>query len=154
MNSDSQIKFIFDRTEIQEKLVSYAIALDQRDWKELDKIFVNDAKAVYGDKEIGAEYKCNSREEIRQMCKDNLNGCGPTQHLFGNFRIKINGNKAKSKCSAQVGHVGKSPNENETYEMWGEYQDKWKKKADGWKIIERRLIVLNEFGNRDKVLGP
>ena len=88
------------------------------------------------------------------MCKDNLNGCGPTQHLFGNFRIKINGNKAKSKCSAQVGHVGKSPNENETYEMWGEYQDKWKKKADGWKIIERRLIVLNEFGNRDKVLGP
>ena len=75
-------------------------------------------------------------------------GCGE------NFRIKINGNKAKSKCSAQVGHVGKSPNKNETYEMWGVYQDKWKKKTDGWKIIERRLIVLNEFGNRDKVLGP
>ncbi len=145
---------ILDRIEIEEKLVAYAVALDQRNWEALNEIFIEEAKAVYGSKEIGLEIECNSREEIIEMCKNSLNGCGPTQHLFGNFRIQVSQDIAESKCSAQVGHVGKAPNQKETYEMWGEYQDKWEKINDSWRIVERRLIVLNEFGDRDKVLSP
>ena len=46
------------------------------------------------------------------------------------------------------------PNENEYYEMFGEYQDEWKKFDSDWMIVKRRLRVDLEKGNRDKVLAP
>ena len=46
------------------------------------------------------------------------------------------------------------PNENEFYEMFGEYQDEWKKTNNSWLIIKRKLRVDYEKGNRDKVLAP
>ena len=51
-------------------------------------------------------------------------------------------------------HIGQSPNENESYEMFGEYQDEWEKFNDQWLIVKRKLRVDIELGNRDKVLSP
>ncbi|MDB9813674.1 nuclear transport factor 2 family protein [Gammaproteobacteria bacterium] len=141
---------------IKNLLIDYAVALDARNWKSLDKIFHENAVATYGSEDIGILIKSSSRNEIIDMCKQNLNGCGPTQHLLANFRITTTPNSinANSSCYVRVLHIGISPNDNESYEMFGEYQDEWQKFNDQWMIVKRRLRVDFELGNRDKVLSP
>tara|TARA_B100000029_G_C17542110_1_gene947105 strand:+ start:1281 stop:1724 length:444 start_codon:yes stop_codon:yes gene_type:complete len=143
-----------DYKEIERKLINYGIALDSRNWDKLNTIFSKDVSAVYGNEKIGMMIESQSRDEIINMCKASLGGCGTTQHLLGNFRIDITGETAESKCYVRAYHVGNIPNESEYYEMWGEYQDDWTKVNGEWLIIKRRLRVDNETGNRDKVLAP
>ena len=143
-----------DRLIIKNKLINYAIALDRKEWPSLDIIFHQDALAEYGDENIGLLIKSSSRKEIVDMCKSSLGGCGFTQHLLGNFRITVDDDNAFSKCYVRVYHVGMPPNENEFYEMFGEYQDEWKKTNNSWLIVKRKLRVDHERGNRDKVLAP
>ena len=139
---------------IKDKLTQYAIALDTRSWELLDDIFHENAVAIYGSKKFKLVFKSKSRNEILQMCKDNLGGCGTTQHLLGNFRINIAPEEVNSKCYVRAYHVGLAPNENEFYEMYGEYQDTWNLFDGDWKIVKRKLRVDHESGNRDKVLAP
>ena len=63
--------------------------------------------------------------------------------LLGNFRIITSSDSmsAHSKCYVRVLHIGQSPNENESYEMFGEYQDEWEKFNDQWLIVKRKLRV-------------
>jgi hypothetical protein len=153
-DQDILITSLADKLSIEDNLITYAVSLDKRDWKELESLFDKNASAEYGSQELGLHYKCTSRQEIIKMCEDNLNGCGPTQHLFGNFRININGNIASSTCSAHIGHVGKEPNQKKYWEIWAEYHDCWTKKDGKWRINARRMIVTQEFGDSEKILGP
>tara|TARA_S200000501_G_scaffold355492_1_gene377232 strand:- start:490 stop:939 length:450 start_codon:yes stop_codon:yes gene_type:complete len=139
---------------IKDKLIQYAIALDSRNWVLLDHIFHENAVATYGSKKFNFVLETNSRIEILQMCKDSLGGCGTTQHLLSNFRINVNSDQATSKCYVRAYHVGLAPNENESYEMYGEYQDSWKLFGNDWMIEKRILRVDHETGNREKVLAP
>ena len=143
-----------DVTEIKDKLIAYANSLDTRKWSTLKDIFHKEATAEYGDDSIGIKFNSSSRDEIINMCQSNLNGCGFTQHLLGNFKIEINKNSATSQCYVRVYHIGQKPNEEEFYEMFGEYIDEWKNINNSWCIIHRKLKVNYERGNRDKVLAP
>ena len=42
-----------NRLIIKDKLINYAIALDQKEWLSLENIFHQDALAEYGDESIG-----------------------------------------------------------------------------------------------------
>ena len=42
-----------NRLIIKDKLINYAIALDQKEWPSLENIFHQDALAEYGDESIG-----------------------------------------------------------------------------------------------------
>lgn len=108
---------------IENLVISYAIALDSRNWNLLITVFHENAIASYGSDQIGILIESTSRDEIIDMCKNNLGGCGPTQHLLGNFRINTRYNNATSKCYVRVFHCGLEPNQNQSYEMMGEYQD-------------------------------
>jgi 3-phenylpropionate/cinnamic acid dioxygenase small subunit len=142
-----------DYKNIENLLISYAIALDSRNWNLLTTVFHENAIASYGSDQIGLLIESTSRDEIIDMCKKNAGGCGPTQHLLGNFRINTRHNNATSKCYVRAFHCGLEPNQNQSYEMLGEYQDEWKKYDDNWMIIKRKLRVDIEIGNRDKVLS-
>jgi hypothetical protein len=87
------------------------------------------------------------------MIRSMLGGCGPSQHLMGNFRISINGDLANCACYVQAAHAGRNENEEKTYEVWAEYRDKLERKESGWKIVERYMHIIKELGARD-VLGP
>ena len=156
MGIGNAINIMMDKNalEIQDKLIRYATSLDSRNWDALNKVFDKSATAEYGSDSIGLKIKSSSRADIVKMCQSNLNGCGFTQHLLGNFRINIDSSNATSSCYVRVYHVGKEPNEKEFYEMFGEYVDQWKFVNNSWFIIHRKLIVNYEKGNRDKVLAP
>ena len=142
-----------DEALIRRVLIAYATTVDTRDWAALDEIFEPHATAVYGS-DPAFQFTCSDREQIREMCRVNLDGCGPTQHLLTNFRIEVDGDSAHSVCSVQAGHFGQGEAARARYEMWGEYRDELVRGDSGWRILKRHLHVVHEFGERDLVLGP
>ena len=155
MADDSQaltLEVLADERRIERVLVAYATAVDTRNWAGLDEIFDVAARAVYGN-DPRSQFVCEDREAIREMCRKNLDGCGPTQHLLTNFRIDVAGDRASSICSVQAGHFGRGEARKARYELWGEYRDEWVKGSAGWRITRRKLHVIRDFGEPERVLG-
>ena len=144
---DSSLQKILARLSIEEQIYAYAIALDEKNWEALNLVFTEDAETSYGTKDSDEPFICKSRKEIIKMCEEGLADVGVTQHLFSNIRIKIMGDEAISKSSALIQHASKNFSEGKSYEMWGEYSDNWILIDDVWKIKNRELIVLKEYGN-------
>ncbi len=156
MADDSQdltLEVLADERRIERVLIAYATAVDTRNWAGFDAIFDVAARAVYGN-DPRSQLVCEDREAIRAMCRKNLDGCGPTQHLLSNFRIDVAGDRASSVCSVQAGHFGRGEARQARYELWGEYRDELQKGAAGWRITQRQLHVIRDFGEPDRVLGP
>lgn len=127
-----------DRDQIIEQLAHVATALDRRDYDALIDAFLPDAHG-YGRK--GAE-------AIVEQVRDHLGGVGPTQHLLGNHRVEVDGDEARSLTCARVHHVGAGPMEGSFFECMGEYDDRWRRTPDGWKLARRAFdmqIMLGDF---------
>ncbi len=144
MNIDT----IIDRHEIIDLLNRYAVACDTRDWDLFKEIFTTDAETDYG-----GDYKFVNRQSFVNMVRSMLGGCGPTQHLLGNFRINMEKDRANSICSVRAFHAGTGDAEGKTFEMWGEYRDKIRRTKAGWRIVRRELAVTWVEGSAE-VLKP
>lgn len=128
-------------------LARYATALDQRDWPLLDQVFTEDVVFDSG------EWVMRSRAEAVAAIRPYLDGCGPTQHLLGNYRIQLAGGRARSQVYVRAFHVGTAELSSTLYEMFGEYSDELVRTQAGWRIAHRRVRLLYELGTRD-VLRP
>ena len=152
-DENEALRILRAESDIKRVLIAYAYTVDSRHWPDLGLVFTESARAVYGS-DPAFQFTCEGIGEIADMCRANLDGCGPTQHLITNFRIDIDGGTARSVCSVQAGHFGQGEASHKRYEMWGEYRDHWREETNGWRITERVLHVVHEFGDRDQVLGP
>ena len=135
------------RWEIAGILDGYAEALDRRKWELLDEVFAPALEFDFG------EWVAHSRDEAVQTIRGYLDGCGPTQHLLGNYRIAVDGDTARSRVYVRAFHVGVGAAEGKTYEMGGEYRDELRRTPSGWRSFRREGEVFWEMGSRD-VLGP
>jgi hypothetical protein len=122
-----------DRHAVHATVVRYATALDSRQWELLDEVFADDAHAEYGAGTF------DGRPAIVAMLRSFLGGCGPSQHLLGNHRIEVDGDRATSRCAVRVLHVGAGERAVlEPFESLGEYVDGLHRTPSGWRIVERR----------------
>jgi 3-phenylpropionate/cinnamic acid dioxygenase small subunit len=136
-----------DYAQIMDTLARYSIAMDTRDWRLLESVFTHDL--VYD----AGEWVTHSREEYIARLRPYLEGCGPTQHLIGNYQIDLEGDEARSKVYVRAFHVGTRELSRTTYEMFGEYRDEMRRTAEGWRSARRTLRLHHELGTRD-VLRP
>lgn len=135
-------EMLLEKVAIEEVLNRYAIALDSRDWNALDQVFTSDATALYH-----GPGHFQGREAIVGLVRSVLEKCGATQHLLGNVRISLDGEKAEAKCYLQAIHAGKGAYEGKVMTFWGEYRDKLVKTVDGWRISYRELAALHVEGD-------
>lgn len=133
---------------IREVLNKYARACDRRDWPLFEDVFTADVLFNYG-----GEYEATGRDKLVKLIKNSLGGCGPTQHLLGNFTIAVNGETATCSCYVRAFHVGRGDKRGQLYEVWGEYKDALVLDGGTWKISERQFLITYELGGRD-VLRP
>ena len=137
--------------ELHQVLIAYALLCDGRDWRRIGEVFSDDASATYGG------HARPDRAAILAMLRNNLGGCGPTQHLLGNLGVDITTadglHTVNSRIAVRAAHRGAGEKRHETYECMGQYQDRWCKTDQGWRIAHRQMVVAFEFGNR-RVLGP
>jgi len=137
-----------NETDIREVLNRYAIACDKRDWNLFEDVFIPDVAFSYG-----GSSSVNGRDKLTKMIRNSLGGCGPTQHLLGNFSIAVNGDSATCHCYVRAFHVGQGSMQGQIYEALGEYHDHLVKHAGVWKISERKFLFITELGSRS-VLRP
>ena len=136
-----------ERQQIIDVLNRYATCLDTRDWLGLNDVFHPQAVGIYA-------VTLNGRTEIVDSIRSFLGGCGPSQHLLGNYQIAIDGDEAQSSTKARVLHVGTGDRAHLTpYEAIGVYRDRHLRTPAGWRIIHRHFDVHITIGDIN-VLRP
>lgn len=133
-----------DWLAIVSQLNRFAELLDMRRWDALDQVVAEDA-VCYGERGIPALIENNLRVY--------LGGCGPSQHLLGNYAIEVDGDAATSATKIRAFHVGLGERANRSFESIGVYRDRWRRTPSGWRMVERIFDVDVNVGDFD-VLQP
>ncbi len=136
-----------DRFAIIATLDRYAECLDTRDWAGLSDVFTNDVHIDFG------AWQADSLDAVRENISSFLDGCGPSQHLLGNYRINLDGDTARSCCYCYVMHQGKGTHEGKSYETWIEYCDELRRGPGGWRSYRRHAKPRMHRGDMS-LLGP
>ena len=84
--------------EMQQVLIAYALLCDGRDWRGIGNVFSDDDSATYGGRALP------DRAAILAMLRNNLGGCGPTQHLPGNLQVWGEGAQVPSRSEVRARH--------------------------------------------------
>jgi ketosteroid isomerase-like protein len=126
-----------DSTAVVEALARFAAATDERDWDTIAASLTEDCMA-YG--------VVGPAAVVRRM-QDHLGGVGPTQHLLGNHRVTVNGDRAHSLTYGRVHHVGAGVMAGSFYECLGEYDDRWVRTTTGWRINRRVFEIRISLGD-------
>jgi ketosteroid isomerase-like protein len=122
---------ISDRLEIQELMVEYAYAIDNRDWDALDNVFTADAFIDYSEM-AGVK---GTLPEIKAFLDDAMKQVAACQHGISTTQLKIQGDRAVGRtiCTNPMeigdgGHVM-------LLGLW--YHDEFVRTEKGWRISSR-----------------
>lgn len=123
---------ISDRLEIQQLLVDYSSAIDQRRFDDLDRVFTPDAyidyRALGG---IDGRYP-----KIKQWLSQVLGNFPVYAHMLGNFSVRVDGDTASSRVICFNPMVFAGDRQQVLFcGLW--YDDDFVRTPDGWRIIRR-----------------
>jgi ketosteroid isomerase-like protein len=131
-----------DYCAILNLLHDYADAIDHKNWDKLaSAIFTDDVDMDF------VTWQAHSPAEAVAHIRGFLDGCGPTQHLLGSYRVEIEGDEARVRHYVRAFHIGAGKWKGETYEMAGEYIDVLRRTEAGWRIAKRRGLMHYQLGN-------
>ena len=133
-----------DRFDIIAALDRYAECLDTRNWQGLADVFTEDVDMDFG------VWRAHDLDGVRSNIRAFLDGCGPSQHLLGNYRISLDGDAASSRCYCRVMHHGKGEHSGKTFESWIEYSDELVRTERGWR--SRKRIARAQMNQGDASL--
>jgi SnoaL-like protein len=127
---------ISDRLEIQQLLVDYSTAIDQRRFDDLDQVFTPDAyidyRALGG---VDGRYP-----EVKAWLADVLPNFPMYSHMLGSFSVRVDGDTAASRviCFNPMVLGGDSPSDQERVlfsGLW--YDDEFVRTPAGWRMSRR-----------------
>ncbi len=132
---------ISDRLEIEQLLVSYAHAIDDKDWDRLDDIFTPDAHLDYSSS--GGPDGKGDYPTIKAWLQSVLPMFPVTHHLIGKSEITIDGDEATCR-TILYNPMGLPVNDDGIYDTEGSglhvrvgggvYHDTCVRTSDGWRI--------------------
>ena len=123
---------ISDRLEIQQLLVEYSTAIDQRRFDDLDRVFTPDAyidyRAMGG---IDGHFP-----EVKAWLAQVLPNFPAYAHMLGNFDVRIDGDTALSRTICFNPMVlGGDQNQILYCGLW--YEDEFIRTPEGWRMSSR-----------------
>jgi len=148
MNGTDRLQDLLDRADIIDVMSAYATGLDARDWALWRSIFLDEtifdlsswsgqpARKLDADRVVAAQARIFAELAV-------------TQHFITNHRISIDGDHARVLAHMRAEHWSdvSGPGQGR-YTMFGYYDDKLVRSADGWKIAEMQLNVTRTEGDR------
>lgn len=125
---------ISDRMEINDVLVRYTRAIDQRDYELLDTCFTADAHLDYtASGGIRGAYP-----EVRLWLEKALAQFDAMMHMIGNVVIEVDGDEARSGTYLMNPMGVKAAGGGlQFFTVGGEYVDRLVRTSQGWRIRER-----------------
>jgi hypothetical protein len=123
---------ISDRLEIQQLLIDYSTAIDNRRFDDLDQVFTPDAYIDY--RAMGG---IDGRfPAVKAWLADVLPNFPVYAHMLGNFDVRIDGNSATSRTICFNPMVlGGDQNQILFCGLW--YDDEFIRTPDGWRMSRR-----------------
>lgn len=122
---------ISDRLEIQQLLVDYATAIDQRRFDDLDRVFTPDAyidyRAMGG---VDGPYP-----QVKAWLAEVLPNFPAYYHLVGNIDIRLSGDTATGRTMCFNPMQLSSEGQVLFCALW--YDDEFVRTADGWRLARR-----------------
>jgi hypothetical protein len=123
---------ISDRLEIQQLLIDYSTAIDQRRFDDLDRVFTGDAyidyRAMGG---IDGRYP-----QVKAWLAEVLPSFPSYAHMLGNFDLHIDGDTASSRTICFNPMVlGGDKKQVLFCGIW--YEDDFLRTPDGWRMTRR-----------------
>jgi len=124
-----------DRRQLQDVMLSYAAAVDDRDMLRYRACFMDDAEIVgFGEATIrGADVWTTSVES-------QLEAFSSTQHLMSPQLATISGDTASARTDVQALHVLKD-SDGAIFTLWATYLTDFVRVSDGWKITRHELKI-------------
>lgn len=138
-----------DREAIVAVLTHYAVGLDARDWVLWRSVFVDEVVFDLSSWNGVAPRPLESDRVVAAQARI-FAEFAETQHFFTNHRITVDGDRARAQMHMRAEHWLANPGIEGTdrYTMFGYYDDRLARTADGWKITEMQLNVTRTEGNR------
>lgn len=132
----SAVTDIADRQAVIDLTVAYCWALDTRSWDDLDDVFLPDATADLAQVLTG-------RDAIKERIRVALSPLDGSQHLVATHDVRVDGDRATSRCYLQAQHVVGT----DTFMFAGRYEDRLVRTTDGWRIAHRELVRMWTAGD-------
>ena len=119
-----------DRFEIQDLLVAYCYAVDDRDFDALDAVFTPDAVIDYSEM-VGVK---GNPAEIKAFLRESLAGIKAIQHAVSTTQYMIDGDTAKTRTAVYNPMVldDNGAEHVMVFGLW--YHHDYVRTADGWRI--------------------
>ena len=142
---DAKVQELSDVREIIDVMIQYTTGLDTRNWDMLADSMAPDGQADFGN--LAGVGILDSPQALVDLCRKSLQDLRATQHLQGNFMVRVNGDKAEASCYLQANHFQEGLPGGDTFVVWGKYRDDFVRTDNGWKIKKRYLDTISAGGN-------
>ena len=124
-----------DRRQLQDVMLSYAAAVDDRDMARYRACFAEDAEIVgFGEEVI------NGADAWTTSVESQLDAFSSTQHLMSPQLASITGDTASARTDVQALHVLKDRN-GAMFTLWATYLTDFVRTDEGWKINRHELVI-------------
>ena len=124
-----------DRRQLQDVMLSYAAAVDDRDMARYRACFADDVEIVgFGEAVV------NGADTWTASVESQLEAFSATQHLMSPQLAKVSGDAASARTDVQALHVLKD-GDGAMFTLWATYLTNFIRTADGWKIARHELVI-------------
>jgi len=126
---------ISDRIEIDDLLIRYTKAIDQKDWKLLDTVFTPDAELDY----VSSGGIKGRYPEVRAWLEKALAIFAVTAHYVTNSEVTLQGDRASARTAVYNPMFFQNPDGSmHHFAVGAHYVDELVRTAQGWRIAKRR----------------
>ena len=124
-----------DRRQLQNVMLSYAAAVDDRDMARYRACFADDVEIVgFGEAVV------NGADTWTASVESQLEAFSATQHLMSPQLATVSGDVASARTDVQALHVLKD-GDGAMFTLWATYLTNFIRTADGWKIARHELVI-------------
>lgn len=149
---DPEIQRLLDQDGISDALHRYATGLDARDWELWATVFTDpvsiDMSSFTGIEAVELPLDKHVRGAARIFA-----GLDVTQHMITNHRHFIDGDEARVVAHMRAEHWAGGMQGGDRFTMFGYYDDRLVRTADGWKISHVKLVCTQYSGNVEVLNG-
>jgi 3-phenylpropionate/cinnamic acid dioxygenase small subunit len=133
-----------DWIELHNLVMTYAEAIDTKDWELFRTAFTEDCAMTYGEP-WGMIEGLDALADFAEFFHSPLDN---SRHGTTNFRISsIDGDTATGRCSVDALLVQAGAEGGDTLRVVGAYIDNFVKTSDGWKFSHREFTPIFSEGN-------
>ncbi len=124
-----------DRRQLQDVMLSYAAAVDDRDMARYRACFADDVEIVgFGEAIV------NGADTWTASVQRQLEAFSATQHLMSPQLATVLGDTASTRTDVQALHVLKD-GDGATFTLWATYLTDFVRTGDSWKITRHELVM-------------